>query len=200
MRSLPAPREELAEAHPGAAHLLVRRIVAGAARCRPEAVRFVSPLRTSGGRIVRGSDLHVGATLRKLLAFPASSRRPQLGIVLVDEDGVRSRRDLRTALEGTVVPAALGLATPEFEAWLVADHAVLCAALKINIDPPSTPDSMRPGSAKAYLAHLLSQAGFDASQAQTVRRELASNCNLDALQRIRGFEELVKDRARILPP
>jgi hypothetical protein len=180
VRLLPAPGEELAEVHLGAAHLLIRRVVAAAAHCPPDAVRFVSPLRIRG-RTVRGSDLHVGTNLKKLLAFPMTHRRPHLGIVLTDEDGIRSRRDLRTALENSVVPAALGLATPEFEAWLIADHKALCGVLKMKIDLPPAPDAMAPGAAKTYLANLMNQSGLAIHYTETVRRDLACNCNLDAL-------------------
>jgi hypothetical protein len=198
VRLLPAPREELADIHLGPAHLLVRRIVATAASCPTEAVRFVSPLRIGRGRTVRGSDLHVAANLRRLLAFPFSERRPHVGVVLVDEDGIRERRDLRTGLENTVVPAGFGLAAPEFEAWLIADHFALCQALKLKVDPPPAPDGMAPGAAKAYLTELMREAGFDDVRSEIARCELASNCSLEVLRRIRGFEELVKDIARIL--
>jgi hypothetical protein len=199
IRLLPAPREALAEVHLGPAHLLVRRIVAAQKPCPDDAVRFISPLRIGrGGRIARGSDLHVAANLRELLAFPMSEKRPDLGIVLVDEDGVRGRRDLRGELENSRVPAAFGLATPEFEAWLIADHASLCEALNMSFDPPTMPENMAPGVAKAYLADLFTRAGVSDAQRETVRRDLASNCNLETLRRVRGFEELAKDIARIL--
>jgi hypothetical protein len=119
VRLLPAPGDELGPNHLGPAHLLVSRIVAELVPCPRAAVRFISPLRIRG-RNVRGSDLQAPNNLRSLLAFPAGDRRPELGVVLVDEDGMRRRRDLRNILEGTIVPAAFGLAAPEFEAWLIA--------------------------------------------------------------------------------
>jgi hypothetical protein len=101
-------------------------------------------------------------------------------------------------LENSVLPAACGLAAPEFEAWLIADHVALCAALKMSVDPPVAPEAMVPGGAKAYLVGLLNRAGFDALQCEAARREIASNCNLETLRRVRAVEELIKDVARIL--
>jgi hypothetical protein len=174
---------------------LIRRVVAEQAKCPPEAVRFVSPLRHRG-KTARGSEFLVPKILRSLVTFPSNHRRPDLAVVLIDEDGDRSRQSLGAALEASVVPAVIGLACPEFEAWLIADHAALCAALRIAVDP--SPETMAPRAAKAFLASALSRAGIPEGGSDSVRRQLASICNLQMLQRLRTFELFQKELGRLL--
>jgi hypothetical protein len=195
VRLLPAPGHDLSPIHLGPGHLLVQRMVAEHVKCPLEAIRFLSPLRYRGAT-VRGSQLLNPRVLRSLIAFPANHRRPDLAVVLIDEDGDRSRQSLAASLEGSVLPAVIGLAAPEFEAWLIADHATLCATLRAPVDPP--PQSVLPRAAKAYLANAMSVAGIDEDRSNDLRCELASNCNLDVLRRIRGFEAFMKEMGRLV--
>jgi hypothetical protein len=78
------------------------------------------------------------------------------------------------------------------------DHAALSGALNLSIDPPSAPEKMPPGRAKTYLTDSLNKAGCNDIHKDKVRRDLALNCDLKILRRTRGFDDLVKDLARLL--
>src|SRR5581483_5556495 len=108
---LPPPTELLGEDHRGPAHELIRRCVARDAAVPLPAVLFQCPLRARG-RHPKGSDLLDRRTLRQLLTWPAPHRRPDLAIVLVDQDGAPDRRmTLRQFTEGISLPVAGTLAT-----------------------------------------------------------------------------------------
>jgi hypothetical protein len=157
-------------------------------------VRFVSPLRPRG-KTVRASELLVPTILRSLVAFPNNFRRPDLAIILVDEDGDGSRQALAASLDGSIVPAVMGVAVPEFEAWLIADHANLAQVLRTTIDPP--PATMAPRAAKAFLSKAFSCRSGSSDPAE-LRKELARSCDFKALMRVRSFEMLMKEIGRVL--
>src|SRR5258708_32352562 len=94
------------------------------------AVRFLGQLRLRG-RIPRGSDLHSAKNLRKLLTFPTPPW-PDVGIVLVDEDGSKSRFALAEQLTDLLTPNVVGVAVPEFAAWQLSDLACLQRVLGVN--------------------------------------------------------------------
>jgi hypothetical protein len=115
----------------GPGHLLVRRSLA-AARGRPEGeIYFEEPLRTWRGSVARGSHLHNGRILKKLLTWARPELQPDLAIVLVDCDGDRQRKPrLTAALQDRVTPHVIGVAVQEFEPWLIADTA--CVAKELH--------------------------------------------------------------------
>jgi hypothetical protein len=192
VRLLPEYGAALGDSHLGAAHHLVRRIIAEILPCPPEAITFTAPLRTSRGRYARGSDLLVPAILRRLVAFPPTPRRPDLAIVLIDEDGDRSRRELAKCMEAGTVPAALGVPAPEFEAWLLCDQRCLCEQLNAAVDLPPDPDSMMPGQAKALLQRAVAPGEAEGRWGDAARR-IAENLDLELALRVRSFERFVKD-------
>jgi hypothetical protein len=197
LRMLPAYGTALAEPHLGAAHYLVRRTVARILSCPPDAVTFTAPLRTPRGRHARGSDLLVPPILRRLVAFPPTPRRPDLAIVLLDEDGDRSRRELAKCMEAGTVPSVLGIPAPEFESWLLCDHQCVCSQLSTASDPPPEPDSMPPGQAKAYLRRLVATGPANVSWGEAAR-SIAQNLDLDLAMRSRSFERFEKELRRCL--
>jgi hypothetical protein len=197
IRLLPAPTHELADEHLGPGHVLVRRIVAMEANCPIEAVRFVAPLRLRG-RSVRGSDLLVPATLRKLVAFPPTVRRPDLAVILLDEDGDKGRAGLAAELHGTVVPAILGVAVPEFEAWLLADHACLNSTLGVSVSAPPSAEALARGGAKTLLGQLMTSAGVASGRINSIRCQLAENCSLHLLRGFVSAERFIKELRRQL--
>lgn len=187
---LPEPLHPLAEDMLGPAHMLVRRCLSPAV---PEsAITFLAPLRTSRGRVARGSDLLHVPTLRRLLAFP---RRPDLAVVLVDGDEDRSRKaTLEAALEGLAMPRVIGVAPPEFEAWLIADHEAVGAVLGRPVPTPPDPESMRRRQAKALLQDWLTDGPAEA------RISVASRCDLDRIgQRCPAFATFRADLAARSP-
>src|SRR5581483_11436552 len=134
---LPPPTELLGEDHRGPAHELIRRCVARDAAVPLPAVLFQCPLRARG-RHPKGSDLLDRRTLRQLLTWPAPHRRPDLAIVLVDQDGAPDRRmTLRQLTEGISLPHVIAVAIQEFDAWLIADHGAVAGTLATK--PPNPP-------------------------------------------------------------
>src|SRR5262245_7315643 len=89
---------------------------------RAESVRFEEPLRLPA-RTPRGSDLRRRKNVRHLLTWGSHARRPDLAVVLIDEDGEEAILSTMTGfLEPRLeLPVALGVAVREFESWLTAD-------------------------------------------------------------------------------
>src|SRR5690606_36387053 len=107
----PATGERLPPELWGPAHLLVCRLVAHVSSVPESATCFVAPLRTTGGRIARGSDLHRPQTLRRLLNYPVAARTPDLVVILVDEDGNDRRLStLRNACRDFTQPHLIAVA------------------------------------------------------------------------------------------
>ena len=99
-------------------HAIFARAIASKSRVPEAAVQFIEPLRTGRGAVAKGSNLLHARTLRQLLSYlPAS--RPDLIIVLVDADGVPSRkRDLEAVVnEFESCCSAMGQLSPRFSAW-----------------------------------------------------------------------------------
>ncbi|MCA8975576.1 MAG: hypothetical protein KDC98_12710 [Planctomycetes bacterium] len=191
---LPAPGEPLSAQHRGAAHHLVARLLDADRGIPQQAVQFVSPLRYQG-KPHRGSDLLQPKRLRRLLTFAAPTKRPQLAIVFIDEDGVSDRkRQVEASTAGLDLPRVIAVPVREFEAWLIADPRALADHLGIKTTP-SAPESMARGQAKQLLQQWIAEA-MERIPDQTdlgahtwgTRRDLALNCDLEALGRLGAFQ------------
>jgi hypothetical protein len=151
------------------------------------------------GVAARGSMLLAKKTLRRLLTFAHPARRPQLAVVLVDEDGVADRR--RTLSEWTAdldLPRVIGVPIREFEAWLIADPRA-CATVFVTTTRPPSPETMKPGEAKRMLQALhdaaLPEGATQSERAQsvtTVRSNLAQRVDL-ALDGLSAWKQFRRD-------
>jgi hypothetical protein len=121
-------------------------------------------------------------------------------VVLVDRDGDAARKNtLEANTEGLTVQRLIGVATEEFESWLIGDLRVLADVLGADLASPPPPESMAPGEAKQFLRTCIRNRAAAPSERQ-VRREVASRCDLEQLERnLRSFESFVRDlrRARL---
>lgn len=189
---LPAPGEPLGEQMLGPGHVLVRRALSEARGVSPADVQFESPLRTRRGRVPRGSDFLRSTTLLQLLSWADPARQPNLAVVLVDADGDRQRRrKLQSIARQVTVPAIVAVATQEFEAWLIADHATLSQVVGMKVEPVSEPERLQPGEAKAGLARC--------GAVPQLRREIAERCDLRIVShRCRAFARFLKDLKTIV--
>jgi hypothetical protein len=199
---LPAPflGETIPPTAHGPAHVLVARTLAQL-RGRPrEELAFVVPLRLVG-REPRGSDLHVVKNLGKLLTYADRAARPDLGIVLIDEDGDSDRRRVLAAGMRDLQflqPNVIGIAVREFEAWLIADSAARAAVLDITLTPPDL-EAMKPGQAKELLQSWMAPRVSNLSQSERaahighLRRQLAENVDLGRLASLRAFSRFQDD-------
>jgi hypothetical protein len=196
---LPAVGEELREEMLGAAHVLIRRVIAEEWSLAQEAVRFDAPNRTRG-RLARGSDLLHERRLRQLLTWAKPEQCPDLAIVLIDADGDHQRGTrLRTALSSIRVVVAIGLAVEEFEAWLLADLRTVQRVLGADTVSglPTTPERLKPREAKACLNVYL---GEHAAESRRLRREIADQCSLDELRdKCKAFHQLSSDLRAMRP-
>lgn len=196
---LPEPGEPLLPEMLGPAHHLFSRVLASELSAPETAIQFLSPFRLDGSRPHRGSDLLVRRNLRRLLTIAAPSRRPDLAIVLVDEDGQGDRRaSLLRSTEGIELPHVIAIAIREFEAWLIADHAAIVALLGPRPTPPAY-EAMEPGHAKSLLQQWAADAHRDlpefaaATRWEQIRSHLARIARLDALDRLPSFARLRSD-------
>jgi len=189
-RYLPAPGEALEDAHLGAAHVLVRRCLADAKGVPEPSVRFLSPLRIKG-RIHRGGDLLDRMRLRQLLSWPLATLRPDLAVVLVDQDGKPDRRaELERHVEGIPLPRVIGVAVEEFEAWLVADEVAITSATTSTADAVAAPEKLSPRGAKRHLDERMEDARVDR---RTARRRIAQACDLAKVrERCPAFDAFAK--------
>ncbi len=202
---LPAPGETLQPEMLGPAHRLLTRLIAQDHSIPRPAVQFVSPLMV-GPRAHRGSDLHTIKTLRKLLTFAAPTRRPQLAVVVVDEDAEPDRR--RTLLAGCDdldLPRVIAVCIREFEAWLIADSRALVKVLGVT-ETPAAPESMRVGEAKQLLQRWMAAAPTAATpspstdHALPLRTALAEQVELNVLDRLSAFRAFRNDLRAALRP
>jgi len=178
---LPPPGEGLPQAALGPAHILLTRAIEHVRTIPAAAIRFESPLRTHG-RLPRGSDLQHEQTLRRLLTWPLPTMRPDLSIVLVDCDVEPSRR---ARLEGYVAnlpgEKVIAVAVQEFEAWLLADRAVLKKVMG-GVDRPflGPVEGLQPAGAKRELGEWIGQARASTTD---LRFDLARTVDLAILSR-----------------
>lgn len=130
-------------------------------------------------REARGSDLTTTRVLRRLLNSPQKHRAPDCSIVLLDDDGDPDKvKDAITEAQTAFPPACVVVASRTFEAWLIADHDGLQAALQATFAMSSAPDTV---DAKTLLA------GFTATSMQArpgmtaamLRRSIAEQMDLD---------------------
>jgi len=180
----------------GAAHILVRRALDRCRRIPPQAVHFQSPPRKRRGTAARGSDLRDRETLRQLLTWLDPALRPDLAIVLVDEDGDARRRDrLLGWVADLAAPKVVAVAVREFEAWMMADHAALRHVLAPAVPDPGQVEALPPGQAKAILDELRGAHRPDLAP-RDLKRTLAGQCDLQALAaRCPSFDLLLRDLA-----
>lgn len=179
----PHPDAELQDEHLGPAHHLVLRCLCEGTRLPTAAIRFRSPLRHRG-KIAVGSDLLHQRILRQLLTWPRVESRPDLAVVLVDEDGDAGRRGrLEAIVEGLPVRVVVGVAVRELEAWLLADMKAVGAATERTIKAPPNVESLEPGEAKSRLADAT-----DGVDTFAKRMKIAQTADLDHLAKLRAFE------------
>jgi hypothetical protein len=178
-----APSSPLAEEELGSAHLLVRRCLEKARDLDASLVSFEEPLRTGRGKLARGSILHSSTTLRPLLFWADPARQPDLAVVLVDADGDEERQKLLDSATGDIpVETVVAVAIQEFEAWLVADPAVVQAVLRQPLTLPKPPEKLSRRQAKELLQQWCEQRARSRDAAE-IRRDLARQCDLDTLAR-----------------
>lgn len=183
MRHDHAPGSPLSEQELGPAHLLVRRCLESARELDPSVVRFEEPLRTGRGRRPRGSDLHNGDALRRLLLWADESKQPDLAVVFVDADGDEKRQGyLDTSVQGIPVDAVVGVAIEEFEAWLIADAEALKSVFRQPLAPPKSPERLGRRRAKELLQQWCEQHGRS-RDAGDIRGQLALLSDLETLSR-----------------
>ncbi|MDP3151931.1 MAG: DUF4276 family protein [Archangium sp.] len=160
------------------AHALFARAIAAKSTVPEAAVQFLEPLRTGRGAVAKGSNLLHQRTLRQLLSYlPAS--RPDLLILLVDADGVPSRkRELDAVVSDLPGTKLIAVAVNEFESWLVSDGAALATVLGVESSKaPHHPESLAPSVAKARLQELTDTV----QDARRARLSLAQNVDLATL-------------------
>lgn len=178
----PAPGSPLQDQRVGPAHVLIRRILNERPTGGASEVRFEAPLRTREGREARGSTLLNPAELYRLLSWPPG-KAPDLAVVLVDEDGDTTRRsDMQGALARRkyMCRAVAGVATREFESWLITDLNAVRRVLGTSIDAVPRAEDMRPREAKNLLASWMSGAGDD--RHDELRKRLAEEADLNVLR------------------
>jgi hypothetical protein len=188
--ALPPPNEPLAEDNLGPAHVLVRRCLADVVT--EDAIQFLAPLKFLG-KECRGSMLLKEKVLRRVLTWAEGA--PDLAVVLVDEDGINQRL---SQLNGHVAsrklvtpPVVVGVPAPEFEAWLLADHATAARIVGRDIQKPPDAGSLSPRDAKRRFDEWMKGHDLDVTKALRVR--LASECDLALLDQCRSFELFRKD-------
>jgi hypothetical protein len=193
MSRQPAPGTILTEEELGAAHLLVRRCLHHSRNLAPESIQFEEPLRTTRGRLARGSMLHGRDTLQQLLSWPDEERMPHLALVLVDADGKEDRQaDLDSALQGLTVQAVAAVAIQEFEAWLLADVEALKSVFRKPLSPPKPPERLGRRQAKELLQQWSAEHASSKDPTE-LRRQLAEQCDLDTVAHVcPAFAELLR--------
>lgn len=194
--SLYPPGRPLSGDDLGPAHVLVRRCLAVEASVPEASVTFVAPRRLASGRHAKGSDLLVATVLNKLFVRTPEQVEEDLTILFVDQDGDRRReRTLRELCGRHPRRIAIGVAVPEFEAWLLADLAALRAVVGKDVDEPPALESLPPGEVKARFRKLCEPA-----DQRSVRTEIVSRCDLGRLKTLRSFEDFCQDLRRVLGP
>lgn len=190
-----APGKPLSPELEGPAHVLVRRCCVELLGLDEHAVRFEAPLRHEA-REVRGGDLRNTKVLRRILRWADPRLRPDVAIVLVDQDGDVDRRSMLSACIANppqVIPIVLGIAVEEFEAWLIADHAAVNRVLELQEDPWPKTETMRPRHAKELLGRLVEGSERGASTPD-LRLELVRAMDLNrARESSRSFDRFLTD-------
>lgn len=135
--------------------------------------------------------------MREILTWiPSPNRlRPQLAVVLVDEDGVADRgRKLRDATsDPDLLPHVVAVAVREFESWLLADSAAVAAVAGQPLPSRQAVEDMEPGAAKVALTRVLG-----AERSRLARREIAARSDLALLAQLRSFGTFLHDMAAAL--
>lgn len=177
----------------GPAHYLVERAISEARGVPAEAVWFEEPLRTSRGTIARGTQLYDVGSLAMLLRWANAEKRPDLAIVLVDEDGQSSRKDeLDRVARDVPVATVVAVAVREFEAWLIADAEEVRTLLG-SVQSPSALESLPPREAKDLLIGWVTGNRQDE---RAIRVSLARSCRLDVVrERCPSFDRFLRELA-----
>lgn len=197
LSQLPPPTEILAEGHLGPAHELIRRCVVHESSIPAEATLFLCPLRVRG-RHPKGSDLLDRASLRQLLTWPSPQRRPDVAIVLVDQDEVIERGStLREFTAGIPLPHVITVAIQEFESWLIADHGAVAQAFSQKPTQPPAIESLRRREAKNLLDRWIAES---AQEPRAARLTLARTADLAVLGRLSAFQTFEQELRAILNP
>lgn len=197
------PGSPLSEVELGAAQILVRRTIALLDSDRGHAVQFEQPLNLPTGRPPRGSDLLNRKNLRGLLSW-VGPRRPDLAVLLIDEDGKEARfSSVKSYLDsGWSPPVAVGVAVREFESWLIEDMQTVREVLGITIDEPPQRESMDPGEAKKMLAGWLEKS-HQADPDRVVRGRIAERLRLEVLahssKSFQRFREELRAALTLIP-
>ena len=181
-RQLPPPGQLLTEDVLGPGHILLRRCLLEGDSADTVEVLFEAPLKHRG-RTATGSMLHHKRTLRQLLTWLNPCNRPDLAIVLVDQDGESSRKKiLESHIADLPSMPVIGIAIQEFESWLIADYCCVGGILEITLDKPTAPEKMKPRRAKELLSEWISRSDSNLEQNE-IRRRIAGLCNLTSVAR-----------------
>ena len=90
------------------------------------------------------------------------------------------------------MPVVVGLAKEEFEAWLISDSAAVSCIGPIARTVAS-PENLARREVKQLLSSWIAAADA-AGREKQIRRQIASRCDLDAVQRrCRSFEKFAKE-------
>ena len=139
-----------------------------------------------------GAGRPVAATVRQLLTWIVPTLRPDLVVVLVDRNAEQGRKQrIQRYVANIVVPKVIGVATKEFEAWLISDHPTIGSVLGNSPPLPTLPERMNSGEAKNVLREW--GALFAPQLApKDIRLAVARNCDLNELsRRSRSFRSFV---------
>lgn len=162
------------------------------------AIRFEKGLRKRNATEPRGSDLLDKRTLLRLLDWPLHDMRPDLAVVLVDEDGRKARyKDLREWIETLRhgrPPTVVAVAKQEFESWLITDRVCLQSVLGRSFEPGGDPEAWEPREAKRTLEAAIEAAGDSSTAGRlALRREICLRCDLQRLRASRSFQRFLDD-------
>lgn len=184
-----APRDGSDEGRPrGVIPILVLRVLA-CARCQPS-LRLAAK-----SRFLR--RMHGRGFARKVKAAMVDAVRDRAiaVVVVADRGGERNRKRLEemkkgrddAAQDGINVPAALGLAVEELEAWLLADETAISATTGMTL-AGALPDPESDNNPKSTLSRLYSQATARKDRWR-LHEAIADGIDLDSLARRcpRGF-------------
>lgn len=145
------------------------------------------------GALLGGTrNLDVGS-LAMLLRWANAEKRPDLAIVLVDEDGQRSRKDeLDRVARDVPVVTVVAAAVREFEAWLIADADEVRTLLG-SVQSPSALELLPPREAKDLLIGWVTGKRQDE---RAIRVSLARSCRLDVVrERCPSFDLFLRELA-----
>jgi hypothetical protein len=182
-RSPVEPGVIIPEASLGSAHFLVRRTIEHARRIPEAAIHFECPLRTTRGKLAKGSDFLNRQTLRQLLTWPSAKRRPDMAIVLHDMDGDTNRlTTLRGHTENLRSRPVIGVAREEFEAWLLADVRTLHSVCKQTVKMPPSPEQLERSEAKKRIEQWIANDAGTNVERRSKRIEIARTCDIGVVR------------------